>query len=414
MMPLPRYRLYTSARRYAAVARDVAAGRRLAGTACGELERTLEQQVGVAHAICAPRARVGIYLAVRALVPPGRKVVLSPYTISDVVNMVIAAGAVPVFADVQRETCNIDPSEVERLVDDDTGAVLVTHLHGLACEMDRLVAICRERGVRLIEDAAQSFGARFDGRPLASFGDAGIFSFGLYKNVTSIFGGMVVTPHDDVAERVRTELDGFAHFGLSPYLRETLGGVATDIATWPPLFRAFTYRIFRFGFLHDIGLLNNQVTVEANPQLRREIPSTYLRRMTPMQSRLVLDQLAHVDDNIRARIAFAKRYHDGLRDLPEVLLPPLRDDFSHMYTYFPIQVEDRQALLRHLQQHHLDVAAQHLKNCADLECFADWARDCPRARATADSVVLLPTYPRYSLADVDDNVRLVRDFLGRG
>ena len=98
------------------------------------------------------------------LVQPGRRVVLSPYTLSDVVNMVVVAGAEPVFADVERETCNIDPAQVEELIDDSTDAVIVTHLHGLICDMDRIGAICRERGVALIEDAAQACGPQCGGR----------------------------------------------------------------------------------------------------------------------------------------------------------------------------------------------------------------------------------------------------------
>lgn len=73
----------------------------------------------------------------------------------------------------------MDPADLERLVDADTGAVLVTHLHGLACDMDRISAFCRTRGVPLVEDAAQAFGARFGGRPVGTFGDVGVYSFGV-------------------------------------------------------------------------------------------------------------------------------------------------------------------------------------------------------------------------------------------
>ena len=95
------------------------------------------------------------------------------------------------------------------------------------------------------------------------------------------------------------------------------------------------------------------------------------------------------------------------------MLPPLRSDFSHTYTYFPIQVDDRERVLRHLMTEHRDVAGQHLKNCADLDCFSKYHRDCPNARWTAVSLVLLPTYPRYSTRDVEANVASLRRFFGR-
>jgi dTDP-4-amino-4,6-dideoxygalactose transaminase len=235
----------------------------------------------------------------------------------------------------------------------------------------------------------------------------------MYKNVNAFFGGMIVTQRDDIAARLREEIDGFPNQEVGYYLKKVASGAVSDIATWPTLFKTLTYRVFRYGFLNDVSLLNSQVTVDVDPQMKKVLPESYLRRLTPMQARIVLDQLPQVDENIRARIEFAKAYHEGLQGLPELGLPPLRTDFSHMYTYFPVQAEDRQDLLRHMMRERRDLAAQHLHNCADLPCFTEFHRDCPNARKTAKSVVLLPTYPRYSRRDVDLNVASIRRYFGR-
>jgi dTDP-4-amino-4,6-dideoxygalactose transaminase len=413
MAPLPRYRLYDDPGTYARIGRELLTGRWKGGNACAELEKSLAS-LGAPHAVLAPRARVAIHLAVKGSIRPGQKVVLSPYTIADVVNMVVAAGGVPVFADIERETCNVDPAEIEKLIDADTGAVLVTHLHGLACDMDVIPRICAERGVALIEDAAQAFGTRFAGRPVGSFGDVGIFSFGKYKNVNAFLGGVLLTRHAELAQRARAELAGWPLQDARHYLGEVLHGLATDVATWPPLFRSFTFWLFRFAFLQELSILNKQVSFDDDPELRHELPEFYRRRMTPLQARLVLRQLSRVDEFTRERIERARVYHHGLRDIEEVLLPPLRTDFSHMYTYFPIQVDDRNALLRHLMRSGRDVAGQHIKNCADFPAFREWHRDCPNARKTAASVVLLPSYPRYAMSDVEANVRVIREYFGAG
>lgn len=412
MQPLPRYRLYTKARDYGAIARDVVTVRRLRGDDCAALEDAI-RKFGVAHTVCTSQARMAIYLAIKNLIEHGQKVVLSPYTITDVINMVVCAGGIPVFADLEPDTCNVDAAEIEKLVDADTGAVMITHLHGLACDLGRIQAFCRERSVPLIEDAAQAFGARYRDQRLGTFGDVGIFSFGRYKNVNSFYGGMLVTPHADLADRVRKEVESYPAHPAGHYLREVLGGAATDVATWPPIFKSLTYETFRFGFLHDIRLLNNQVTVDMNPELKRALPEEYERRMTPLQARMVLSQLPAVDSDIRARIEKARIYDAGLADVPEVVRPPFRDDFSHMYTYYPIQVEDRTALLKHMMRQRRDVAQQHLHNCAEEPCFAEFFRDCPNAHRTAASVVLLPTYPRYSDAEVERNIRVIRGYFGK-
>ncbi len=413
MQPLPRYRIYSRFRDYRAIASDVLTGRVGRGDGTRQLESAIERENDIAHALCVAKARVGIFVAVRALIEPGQKVVLSPYTISDVVNMVICAGGRPVFADLEPDTCNVDAADVERLIDGDTGAVMITHLHGLACDVERISEVCRQRGVPLVEDAAQAFGTRVAGRRVGTFGDAGIYSFGQYKNLNAFFGGMIVTPDPDLAGKLRAEIDGFLNQEISYYLAKVAAGVASDLATWPPLFKSLTYRLFRYGYLNDVALLNSQVTVDIDPQMKSDLPESYLRRMTPMQARIVLGQLPDVDDHIRARIAYAKLYHEGLSDIKELGLPPLRTDFSHTYTYFPVQADDRDKLLRHLMREKRDMAAQHLHNCADLPCFSEFYRDCPNARRTARSVILLPTYPRYSKADVERNIGSIRRYFGR-
>src|SRR6185436_6528867 len=126
--PLPRLRIYTDPGQYYRVFRETLTGGSKSGDAAERLEKEVARRLGIAHAVVMPMARTAIYFAVKGLIKPGQKVVMSPYTIADVVNMVVCAGGIPVFADIERATCNIDPAEIERLVDNQTGAVLVTHL----------------------------------------------------------------------------------------------------------------------------------------------------------------------------------------------------------------------------------------------------------------------------------------------
>lgn len=410
--PLPRYRIYTTASDYREVVRSVVRSALLKGDDCGRLEDEVCRRQSVGHAVCVPMARVGIYLAVKALVRPGHKVVLSPYTLADVVNMVVCAGAIPVFADVDRDTCNISPDQIEALADDKTDAVLVTHLHGLACNMASIVEICRRRKLKLIEDCAQALGAHLDGRPVGTFGDAGIFSFGLYKNVNAFFGGMLVTNDRKVSDAIRSMTADWPAQDPNVLIKRTGYAALTDIATLPAVFKTFTYWVFRFGFLRGISAINRQVLVDSDPQLKTSLPGAYARKMTPMQARLVRRQLPDVERLVKMRIDAAQLYNDGLKGLPGVIQPPFRKDTSHTYLYYPIQVPDRSALLHHMFARGRDVAIQHLRNCADVRCFSDYARDCPNARAAAESNILLPTYPRYSVTEVRRNIEAIRSFFG--
>jgi perosamine synthetase len=411
--PLPRFRIYTRPKSYAQELLEWVTVRTHVGEAIQEFERAVAERIQMPHGLATPTARTGIYLAVRHLIKPGQKVILSPITISDVVNMVLCAGGIPVFADVKRETCNIDPDEIERLIDENTGAVLITHLHGLASDMDRIVEICRKKNIPLIEDCAQAFSSRYKGKPVGSFGAASVFSFGMYKNVNSFYGGMVLTRDAGMYESLRAERETWPFQDASLHIRKVLHAFATDISTHPLVFRSFTFWLFRYAFLNNIDRINKMVIVDQDPQAKEKIPTDYLCRMRPMQARICLSQLENVEKYNSMRIDRSKLYYEGLKDIPELILPPMHLDGSHLYTYYPIQYKDRHALAKHAMRHNRDFVLSHYHNCAALECFKKYFRSCPNADAVSKELIYLPSYPRYSVSEVEKNIKVIRAFFGK-
>jgi dTDP-4-amino-4,6-dideoxygalactose transaminase len=412
--PRSRFRIYGGAGQYFSAARDVLTGRMTSGSAIGTFEARVAEFLGSAHALAMPQARVGIHLTIKALIKPGQDVVLSPYTIYDVVNMVIAAGGRPLFADIDRETCNINAEEVSKLIGPNTGAVMVTHLHGCACDIEPIAEICRRARVPLIEDASQSLGAKVGGKRLGTFGRAGIFSFGMAKNVNAFYGGVVVTDDAQLRARLAADIGAFPYQSFDLLMKRLALCVVGDVLTLRPIFDAFTFWVYRYGHLHGIEAITNRWRGEDDPVLRPKIREQSLRRMTHMQARLILRALDQVDADAAVRVGLARMYHEGLRGIPEILLPPMREDGSHIYLSFPIQVPDRHGLLRTLVQQCRDLTLQHIGNCADYACFAEYHRECPNARATADQVLLLPTYPGYGATEVERNIRLIRRYFDAG
>jgi perosamine synthetase len=414
LSPQARFRFYGSPQNFRDLLAAVLSGRVQRSDAdIAGLERRFAEWIGSSHALAMPQGRVALYAALRSLIRPGRSVILSPYTIYDVVNMVLCAGGWPVFADVELETCNIDPLEVERLIDDETGAVVVTHLHGLVCDLERVAAICRARGVALIEDCAQCLGGRVHGRRAGTFGDVGIFSFSRAKNVNAVYGGMAVTSDPFLRERMAETILGFSFESTGRLVSRAGQCLVGDILTAPPIFQLFTFWLLRQDTTHDLRLADRLVQAENNPILYEELPEHYRRRMTSLQARLVARQLDDVDRHMEIRIGLARRYHDGLSDLPEIGLPPLREDGSHTYLSVPIRVAERAQLVNHMMRHGRDVKIQHYFNLADLPCFSAYARDCPNARTVARQVLLLPAYPGYAPAEVERNVVALRSYFRR-
>ena len=411
--PLPRLRLYTNLRHYFQVFSECLSGRNRRGDDLEVLSAAIRERVGLRHAIPMPLARVAIYATLKALIKPGQQVILSPYTIADVINMVVCGGGVPVFADIERETCNIDAKSVERLIGPDTGAVLVTHFYGLICDVERIAEICNQHGVPVVEDAAQAFGARRGGKASGTFGTAGVYSFGMYKNVNAFFGGMVVTDDDALAERIRAEI---ADWPLQPtlgYGKKVVSAVIIDIVTHPLVFRLFTFWLFRWAFLNGIDAINNKLKIDLDPKIKRQLPDDYKIRMSPLQARLIVKQLDQVEGKMQVRLNHAELWREGLKDLPELLLPPMLQDGSHAYWYFPIQFERRHDLVAFAMRHGRDITESYHRNCAALPCFAEYARPCPNAQATADSLIYLPTYPQYDENEIAKTLKVIHAYFRR-
>jgi dTDP-4-amino-4,6-dideoxygalactose transaminase len=402
-------RFYGFPKNYGIVAAHAFSWRRNDGEEIAATEAALARYIGSKHVILAPQGRVGLHLAVKALVKPGQKVLMSPYTLYDVVNMVISVGAIPVFVDVEPRTGNIDPQEVLKHLAPDVGAVLITHLHGIAADVRALQPMCAQHGVPMIEDACQAFGAAVGGRKLGTIGEIGVFSTGRAKNLNSFLGGFVVTDDDRLAVTMRNELGAWPAERGKLYKR-IAHCLLADTLTMPPVFGLATFWVFREGILRDVAAVTRQFDTEVNPVCRTELPERYKRRMSGLQAKLIFAQLGKVEENTRMRLQAAAAYHEGLRDIDGLVMPPFKDNGENVYLSYPIQVADRLDLQKFMARHYRDVTIQHIGNTADYKAFRHIYADCPVARKVADSVLLLPTYPGYGAEEVAKNVEVIRRY----
>jgi len=165
----------------------------------GDEGRKFEQEFaayhGAKYGVAVANGTVALDLALLALgIGEGDEVVVTPRTFMASVSCIVNAGARPVFADVDRESGNITPESVKAMLTPGTRAIMAVHLGGWPCDMDGLTALAEEKGLYVIEDCAQAHGASWNGRPVGSFGDVGVFSFCTDKIMTTGGeGGMVVT-----------------------------------------------------------------------------------------------------------------------------------------------------------------------------------------------------------------------------
>jgi perosamine synthetase len=269
------------------------------------------------------RARIGIYLLVKLALREGRrKVLMSPFTIPDVVTMVILAGAEPIFYDFAPNSTSCDVEGLAALMNDQTACVLVTHYHVNEPHLRAIADLCRSHGALLFDDCAIAFGGSIDGHPIGTLTDASVFSFSSFKLLNFFWGGLITTRDPHLADRIRDIVSHWPRLGSRDYMRPARGCLTYDLASRPSLFGrvvfpAFRRRLRRQG---DGGSLEHQriETTDLNPTLTSRPSLAAFAEWVP--------KLNHIDAWLerRRRIAGIYRCWLGARmvsaDTPTTLL----------------------------------------------------------------------------------------------
>src|SRR5438034_1890815 len=216
----------------AAVAETLRSGWLTSGPRTAELETRFADYLGARHVLALSSGTAALHLALLALgVGPGDEVITSPITWPATANVIVHAGATPVFADVRESDLNIDPARVAELVTERTKAIVPVHLAGQPCDMDPLLAL----GLPVVEDAAHAAESVYRGRKIGTLSYATCFSLYATKNVAAGEGGLVSTDRDDVAETLRNlrltrRGDGSVYDVVVPGYKANLSDVLASIA----------------------------------------------------------------------------------------------------------------------------------------------------------------------------------------
>jgi len=174
------------------------------GETVQEFEKKFAEYHGVKHAIAVNSGTASLHIAVAAAgVGPGDEVITTPYTFSASATSVLHHNGIPVFADINPKTFNLDPEKVREKITDSTKAIIAVHLYGHPVDMDPIMELAQEQDLKVIEDNAQSPGALYNNKLAGTIGDFGTFSFQQTKNIMTGEGGMTITDDDELAERAR-------------------------------------------------------------------------------------------------------------------------------------------------------------------------------------------------------------------
>jgi dTDP-4-amino-4,6-dideoxygalactose transaminase len=173
----------------------------IGGTKVAQFEQRFAEFQDARFGVCVPNGTLALQMALNALgIGHGDEVITTPYTFIATASAAIQQGAMPVFVDIDPDTCNLDPSRIEAAITPRTKAIVPVHFGGRPADMEAIMAVAQRYSLRVLEDACQAWGAEWRGRKVGAIGDLGAFSFQSSKNVSAGEGGIVVTDDEELGE----------------------------------------------------------------------------------------------------------------------------------------------------------------------------------------------------------------------
>jgi dTDP-4-amino-4,6-dideoxygalactose transaminase len=343
-----------------AVRRVFERGQFILGPEVEALEGDIAALCSVPHAVGVASGTDALELSLRACgIQPGDEVLTSAFSFVATAEAIVAIGAVPVFADIDPATCNLDVDDASSRVTPRTRAIIPVHLYGHPAPMDQIMALASSHTLKVIEDCAQAIGATFQGQPVGSFGDAGAFSFFPTKNLgASGDAGIVVTRSARVAETLRLLR---AHGSREKYRHELLGRNS---------------------------------------------------RLDEIQAAILRVKLKHLGQWTDSRRALAEAYSKALAApaIPGLGLPKERAGCRHVYHLYTIRHRDRDRLQAHLAQQGIGHQVAYPSPLPRQPALAPWSGPVdafPQAEQASREVISLPLYPELSPAQLQTVVQAV-------
>jgi len=336
------------------------------GATVADCEARLAAYCTTAHAVAVSSGSDALLISLMAEgIGPGDEIITTPYTFFATAGSIARLGARPVFVDIEPESFNLNPAEIEAKITSRTRAIMPVHLFGQCAEMEPILAIAQRHKLVVIEDAAQAIGAEYHGRRAGAMGRYGCFSFFPSKNLGAAGdGGLVTTDDADTAEKLRV----LRNHGMKPkYYHALVGG----------------------NF-----------------------------RCDALQAAIIAVKLRHLDRWTAGRQHNAARYRRlfqeaGLLDDGLVKLPQEMPARRHIYNQFVIRVPRRDELMAYLKEQNIGVEVYYPIPLHLQECFAYLgyrAGDFPQSERAAKESLALPIYPELSDQQAEWVVEAIRRF----
>ncbi len=361
------------------------------------------------------QCRIGIYLSIKSILKKKKKeIILSPFTVFEVVNMVKIAGGIPVFADLTFPSAELNLKNIKKKISKNTAGVLFTQYHSYNLEIKLIRNYLRKKKIILIEDNAISFGC--DEKIKNYNSDIRVYSFNITKFVSCLSGGIVIVPKNILlykkilSESKKLNLNNFT-FLFSKFMR----ALKIKFFTNKIIFNFFTKNLIKFGELKNIRYLKEFTRNDPNPITYKFLPKKYKTRVSNFQIKEMYYKVKNYNHykNQNIRYLNYKYYEKKLSLIKDISFKKLKKNNKHGCLFFPFYYKERDKLYNYLIKNNVDVSKYYYRDCSNMEIFKKYNNKCINSQKLCEEVIIFPTYPTYKKESMKNNILLVKKFFNK-
>ena len=338
-----------------------------------QFEKEIANKIGVKHAITVGNGTDALIIALKSLgIKEGDEVITTDYTFFATAEAIRFVGATPVFCDVELDTYNIDPSQIEEKITDKTKAIICVHLFGNACKMDQINDIAKRHNLYVVEDAAQAINSQYKGKNVGNLGDVACFSFFPTKNLGCFGdGGMITTNDDDLATIIRAlKVHGSGENGMKAY------AILNDEEV-------------------EIVEQNSGDNTVYNPLKYYNYLIGHNSRLDEIQAAILRIKLKHLDEYTENRRSISHKYIDALKNT-SLVMPTETEGGKHVFHLFILQSENREEIESKLKEKGIATGTYYKVPMHLQKAFNDLGYkkgDFPNAEYLSERTFAIPLFP---------------------
>lgn len=337
------------------------------------------------HAVAFPYGRTGMYCLFKALGLQGQEIITPAWTCVVVPHAIVKSGNEPVFVDSRMQDYNMDLEIAEREINDRTGAIVATSIFGHPVDLDQLDSLRTSNPhIPVIQDCAHSFLCSWQGRMVHKEGIAAVFGLNVSKLMTSIFGGMITTDDDNLADRLRQIRA--REIKAAPWQKSIKRRIYLLAAT-----ASLSPRVYGIvNKLERLGVLNRFVKYYDDSII--DFPEDWDINITAPEARVGIVQCKRYPNIIANRKRNAALYHELLKNVPNITLPP--QEKGATYSHFTILVNERERFIKQALQHGIQLGELIEYSIPEMRAYKNRSgyRDCPVARYLSKHSVNIPVW----------------------